>query len=56
MAKTCSNCKHSCYIDQPGTDESVLVCINGESYYAFTRVSEEDSRNCWISAKETYNG
>lgn len=56
MDKNCGNCQCSCYVDAPGTDESVLVCINGESHYAFTRVSEKDSRNCWISVKEVNNG
>lgn len=28
MAKTCSNCKHSCYIKRPGKDDMELVCVH----------------------------
>ena len=52
MAKTCSNCKHSCHIEQPGTDEMTLVCINGNSYFGFTKVGENDRKKCWESVKE----
>lgn len=52
MAKTCLNCKHSCYIEQPGTDEMTLVCINGNSYFGFTKVGENDVKKCWESARE----
>ena len=51
MAKTCSNCMGSCYIDKPGSDESILVCVNGNSYYAFTRV-KDTHKKCWESARD----
>lgn len=50
MANTCSNCTHSCYIDKPGSDESVLVCTNGNSYYAFTQI-KDTRKKCWEGIK-----
>ena len=52
MAKTCSNCKHSCYIEQPGTDDMPLACLNGNSYFGFTKVNEDDVKDCWESIRE----
>lgn len=37
MDKTCSNCKHSCYIEQSGTDEMILVCIHTCSNCKYSR-------------------
>lgn len=54
MAKTCSNCKHSCYIEQPGTDDTILVCIHTRSncHFGFTKVNEDDVKKCWESVME----
>ena len=83
MAKTCSNCKHSCYIEQPGTDNMTLVCVHtcsnckysrctkqldtedvelecstwyGNCHFGFTKVGEDDVKDCWESVKEVNNG
>ena len=52
MTKTCSNCKHSCYIEHHGTGDTTLVCINGDSYFGFTKVGEDDVKDCWESVRE----
>ena len=51
MAKTCSTCAHSCYVDKPCSDESVLACVNGNSYYAFTQI-KDTHKKCWESVRD----
>lgn len=55
MANTCSNCKHSCYVDKPGSDESVLVCVTGNSRFAYTIVKENSVKKCWEGIKDETN-